>query len=105
VAYFLLTGEPPFPYSQPIKVLLAHASEEPRPPSAIRADVPQDLEAVILRSLQKRPGDRYQTVLELREALLQCESAGAWTREMASTWWQSASGDPIELAQSEAAPA
>lgn len=88
VAYYLLTGRPVFDGDKPIKVLLAHAHETPQPPSVLRPDLPADLEAVVMRCLEKRPEDRYQDVLSLRAALLACTSAGTWTREDAARWWQ-----------------
>ena len=88
VAYFLLTGRPPFVSVVPIKVIVAHSSEIPSPPSDHADEVPADLEAIILRCLEKKPGDRYQTTEELRQALLSCDAAGEWAREDAEAWWQ-----------------
>lgn len=88
VGYFLLSGRPPFNYEQPIKVLLAHAREIPPSLSDLEDDIPADLEAVIMKCLEKEPSERYQNVLELRDALLNCESSGHWTRRVAQQWWQ-----------------
>ncbi len=48
--------------------------KDPEPPSAWRRDLPPKIEAVILRCLRKNPKDRFQTVLELSQALR--ETAG-----------------------------
>jgi len=88
VAYYMLTGRPPFDYGQPIKVLLAHAHEAPVPPSEVNPDTPSDLSEVVLRCLAKAPEDRYQDASSLGVALQQCNSAGQWTREDAARWWQ-----------------
>ena len=87
VAYFLLTGRPPFDGDKPMKVLLAHARDEVTPPSHLRSDIPADLELVVLRCLAKRPEDRYQTVQSLSEALAECAAAADWSREHAARWW------------------
>ncbi len=69
VAYYLLTGVPPFGGDQPLKVIIAHATLDVVPPSQLRSDVPADLEAVILRCLAKRPVERYQDAASLSAAL------------------------------------
>ena len=88
VAYFMLAGRPPFNAEKAIHVLLAHMNEPVVALSQWRPDVPEDLERVVMRCLAKRPEDRYQDAQSLREALLACRSAGAWTREDAARWWQ-----------------
>jgi serine/threonine-protein kinase len=96
VGYFLLSGHPPFNYEQPIKVLLAHAREIPPSLSDLEDDLPPDLEAVIMRCLEKDPADRYQNVLDLHDALLNCESSGHWTRRVAQQWWQANGERPAD---------
>lgn len=88
VAYFLLTGQPPFRHENAMKLLLSHAHEPPRPPSEINEDIPRDLEAVVLRCLAKRPAERYQDALELAAALQSCAAGGQWNRDAAARWWQ-----------------
>ncbi|HUY32488.1 MAG TPA: serine/threonine-protein kinase [Pirellulales bacterium] len=87
VAYFLLTGRPPFEGDKPIKILMAHVHDEIVPPSRLRPDIPADLERVVLRCLAKRPEDRFQDVVSLEQALAGCERAGEWTRQRAAGWW------------------
>lgn len=87
VAYYLLTGHPPFEGDTAMKVLVAHAREEVAPLSRWRPEIPSDLEQVVLRCLAKRPEDRYQDALSLEQALAECESAGDWSRERARQWW------------------
>lgn len=87
VMYFMATGRPPFNHQRPLKVLVAHASEAPVPPHELRPGFPADLEAVILRCLEKQPDDRYQTAVELREALEQVSADGEWTNHAAADWW------------------
>jgi eukaryotic-like serine/threonine-protein kinase len=96
VAYFLLTGRPPFMADKPLKVLLAHVNEPITPPSAYRSDIPADLEQVILRCLAKSPGDRFPDAASLAEALDACQCAGRWSRELAAHWWQHS--EPVEEA-------
>jgi predicted ATPase/serine/threonine protein kinase len=65
VLYELVAGRTPFVDAAPMKLLFKHASEAPPPPSAFARDLPPALDRVILKALEKRPEDRYQTVLEL----------------------------------------
>ncbi|MBI2827356.1 MAG: serine/threonine protein kinase [Planctomycetia bacterium] len=97
VAYFLLTGRPPFASDKPMRVLVAHAHDEVEPPSRHRPDIPADLEQVVLKCLAKNPADRYQSAASLACALAMCESAGLWTREQAANWWSQV-GQPATVA-------
>jgi serine/threonine-protein kinase len=88
VMYYLATGRPPFAYNQPVKVIIAHATEDPEPPRYLNADIPSELEEAIMRSLEKRPENRFQSVAELREALAATPIGTPWTANMAADWWQ-----------------
>jgi tRNA A-37 threonylcarbamoyl transferase component Bud32 len=88
VMYFMATGRAPFEYSSPLKVMIAHASEDPEPPRLLNGDVPPEFEEIILRSLEKRPDDRFQTVQELREALDRVPLEVEWTARDAADWWR-----------------
>ncbi|HMO85228.1 MAG TPA: serine/threonine-protein kinase [Lacipirellulaceae bacterium] len=88
VMYFMATGRAPFLYENPLKVMIAHASEDPDPPRLYNSDISVELEEAILRSLEKRPEDRFQTVAELREALDRAPIDGEWTARHAADWWR-----------------
>ena len=87
VMYLMATGHPPFDYPQPIKVLIAHASQAPTPPHVWNSAVPAELEDVILRCLEKDPEDRFQTAEALRESLEQIPLADQWSSRQAAEWW------------------
>jgi serine/threonine-protein kinase len=86
VAYFLLTSRPPFVRPTALQTLAAHIYESPagldRP-----ADVAADLQAAVLRCLEKDPARRFADAEGLDQALAQCGCAGRWTRERADAWW------------------
>jgi WD40 repeat protein/serine/threonine protein kinase len=67
--YFLLTGRPPFPDGTADAKLAAHREQAPPPLTALRADVPPELAAVVARMLAKDPADRHQTPAAVAEAL------------------------------------
>jgi serine/threonine protein kinase len=69
VLYELLTGTVPFRDPTLAGLRRRILTEEPRPPSALNGEVPGELEAVCLKCLAKRAGDRYGSASELAEAL------------------------------------
>jgi serine/threonine protein kinase len=71
ILYECVVGKPPFEAPNPVGVLTKHLSEEPTPPSQRSPlSVPEEADAIILRCLEKDPGDRYQTAEHLRHALI-----------------------------------
>jgi serine/threonine-protein kinase len=69
VLYELLTGVVPFSGDTPVEIAMKHLSTVPEPPSAKRADVPRDLDMVVMRALAKDPSERYQTAEEMEADL------------------------------------
>jgi eukaryotic-like serine/threonine-protein kinase len=69
VLYQMVTGHPPFAGKDRMSVALARFSQEPEPPSAARADIPPDLEALILRALSRKPENRFQSAAEMEAVL------------------------------------
>ena len=69
VAYELLTRQPPFTAPTPQMVLAAQVTQLPEPVSSRRAAVPPALAELVMRCLEKRPADRWQSAEELRQML------------------------------------
>ncbi|MGH7594150.1 MAG: protein kinase domain-containing protein, partial [Gemmatimonadales bacterium] len=65
LGYELLAGRPPFTGATPQQVLAAHVTTAPEPVTTHRSTVSPTLSAVIMRALQKRPADRWQTADEM----------------------------------------
>jgi serine/threonine-protein kinase len=68
-AYFLLTGQAPFPGGDAAQKLLQHRVAAPAPITALRPDLPASVVALVQQLLQKEPAARPQTAGELAEAL------------------------------------
>lgn len=102
VMYYLLTGRAPFMYEQPMKVIIAHVSENPVPPRDYEPDIPELLEDIVMRCLEKDPEDRFQDVGDLRRALRDIVFDSPWTFERANEWW-SCKGCPQRKAMAAAA--
>lgn len=92
MAYYALTGKPPFDGPATTDILVAHASDAPVAPSTYTPEIDVGLQSCLLRCLEKNPEDRFQSVSELAEALEQCQCASHWTDERASSWWAKAGG-------------
>jgi serine/threonine-protein kinase len=88
LAYFLLTGQPPFAGRSAVRMLAAHLYEPPVPPTIHRPEVPADVERVVLRCLAKGPAERYPSAQSLENALAGCLTVGRWTEEAAACWWR-----------------
>lgn len=69
VMYCMVTGKPPFRGHSTVATLHQVIHDTPVPPSLLNPSVPPDLEAIILKCLEKRVEDRYSTALELRQDL------------------------------------
>jgi tRNA A-37 threonylcarbamoyl transferase component Bud32/tetratricopeptide (TPR) repeat protein len=65
MAYELLAGRPPFTAGTPQQVLAAQVMEAPQPVTELRASVPPALETLIMRCLEKKPADRWQSAEEM----------------------------------------
>jgi serine/threonine-protein kinase len=100
VAYYLLTGQPPFEGENGLAVLIAHARDPVVPPSRNRPDIPEDLERVVLRCLAKDPAGRFPDAEGLERALGACACAGDWDQDRAARWWQDANAGYRELSRS-----
>lgn len=88
VAYWMLTARPPFISSSNIEVLLDHLNATPPPPSqGVELPIAQELEDIVMRCLEKRPADRFQSAAELEAALRAIHFDEPWTQEQARESW------------------
>jgi serine/threonine-protein kinase len=65
VTYEMLCGHPPFSGRTPQQVMAAHATQKPDSISGKRRDTPNELAAVVMQCLEKRPGDRPRSATEI----------------------------------------
>src|SRR5256714_2521345 len=65
VLYELLTGRVPFDGDSPVTIALKQVSELPIPPSAYNPAVPPELDAIVLRALEKDPARRFADADEM----------------------------------------
>ncbi len=65
----MATGQRPFQSDTPYTIAVMHVTSPPPAPRSINANIPGAVEQVIYKALKKRPEDRYQSAMELAEAL------------------------------------
>ncbi len=86
MAYEMLTGTPPFTAPTTQEVLAAHVTEAPKPVAKRRDSVPPALADLVMRCLQKKPADRWQSaadMLPVLEAMATTPSGGVTPTETA----------------------
>lgn len=69
VMYEMLVGSPPFTGSTAQVIMARHATDPPSPIRSVRQNVPEALEAVVMRCLAKTPADRFAGAGDLVAAL------------------------------------
>ncbi len=69
VLYELLIGKPPFREETEVATALKHLHEMPPSPRSMRAGIPRDLDAAIMKALAKDPADRFASAEQMRDAL------------------------------------
>lgn len=92
LAYELLTGRPPFTGATPQQVLAAQVTDKPHHISEARPSIPAPLAAVVMRCLEKRPADRWQTAEELRVQLELVASPSGGTQPVSGVMPPTATG-------------
>ena len=68
--YEMVTGRHPFQADSDFAILQAHLEQIPLAPIELMPHLPPALSQIVQRSLEKNPGDRFQTAEEFRNALL-----------------------------------
>jgi serine/threonine protein kinase len=88
VAYFMLTGAPPFEGGSTSELAVAHLTHEPEPlASRLGPGADAALETAIMACLAKRTSARPASALSLRALLERSPLARAWTQAEADAWW------------------
>ena len=77
VGYLMLTGRLPFEATSTPAMLMKHVSETPMPIRAVRPDAPHTLVEILERCLAKRPQDRWDNALQLRDVLRKVQRDGS----------------------------
>lgn len=84
IAYEALTSVPPFDAESPLAILIQHVQESPKPLASVRPDVevPEEVERLVMRCLEKAPERRFQDAAQLQAEAARIEAglAGRFER-------------------------
>jgi serine/threonine-protein kinase len=89
VAYELLAGRPPFLGTTPQMILAAHMTDAPEPVTKFRESVPANLEQLVMKCLEKKAADRWQSSEEMLPQLEALSTPGGGTEP--TTMWAATS--------------
>ena len=88
VAYWMLTGRPPFASESSVEVIIDHVKTVPTPPSQVtEVPIPGQLDSIVMKCLEKKPQDRYVNACQVEEALSAIHFDDPWTQAKARDWW------------------
>jgi eukaryotic-like serine/threonine-protein kinase len=87
LAYFLLTGTELFTGTTALILSQQVHAVPQRPSSRLGAELPPDLERIVMRCLDKDPARRPQSAVALAAELTRTRTAQTWTRDDAAEWW------------------
>jgi len=63
--YEMLTGVKPFDGDNPVSIALKHMQTQPKRMTEINSSIPEGLEEITIKAMQKEPSKRYQTAGEM----------------------------------------
>lgn len=70
IMYEMLAGRLPYQGETSLDVMSQHVKFNPPPIHQFRPDIPRDLEDIVLKAINRRPQDRWQTALAFHDALV-----------------------------------
>ncbi len=76
VLFEIFVGRLPFRGETPMATVVAHIQQQPPRPRSVNKRIPEDLEAVILRCMEKDPAARFGSVAAVLDALTAASSHG-----------------------------
>ena len=69
--YEMLTGRVPFDGDKPVAIAMRQINEPPIAPRLLVPQIPPQLDEIVMKALEKRPGNRYRTAEEFTRALME----------------------------------
>mgnify|MGYP001215703548 CR=1 FL=1 len=69
ILYELMTGMPPYGVGRPRTIFKALRERDPRPPTQLRPEIPEELERIVMRALARNKDERFANAEEFANAL------------------------------------
>ncbi|MBZ5711317.1 serine/threonine-protein kinase [Nannocystis pusilla] len=90
VMYELLTGSVPFKGQTFMATVAMQMVDEPEAPRkrAPDAGIPETIEKIVLRALSKDPNERFQTIREFADAIIDADRALRYTQNVPPLQWE-----------------
>ncbi|PCC67903.1 serine/threonine protein kinase [Nannocystis exedens] len=112
VMYELLTGSVPFKGQTFMATVAMQMVDEPEPPRkrAPDAGIPESIEKIVLHALRKDPAERFQTIREFADAIIEADRALRYTQNVGPLSWEpdefgvQGSSDDVLTTESTARP-
>jgi serine/threonine-protein kinase len=79
VLYEMATGRVPYDAESPVSVALKHIQEPVVPPKQVNGNIPENLNRLILKAIEKEPIKRYQTAKEMSLDLKRIQNNNSYT--------------------------
>jgi len=96
-AYWVLTAHTLFDANTPAQMLLHHVQTPPVPPSKrSELPIPEQIETILMKCLEKDPAKRPSSALELESELARVPCNAQWTNERAQKWWEAHAPEVVE---------
>lgn len=102
VVYEMIAGQGPFPGAVPESIVHQHLSVTPRPVTESRPGAPPALAQVLSRALSKTPADRFTTLAQFGDALIESVAPAGAAGRAPTTAGHTAAATPTAAAVGEA---
>lgn len=92
IMYQMATGRLPFDADTPLAVILKHLNEPLIPPSEHVPEIPERLEAIICKALEKEPDNRYQSAAAMLQDIDELTGQNRRPRQYDTVGWMTPNG-------------
>jgi serine/threonine-protein kinase len=67
----MFTGRVPFAHAEMMPLLMMHIERKPEPLRTVNSELPEELDAIVIKMMAKHPSDRFESLQHVTDALAQ----------------------------------